>query len=161
MESKGKGGCATAVGRLGRKGKKSAEKWNKTIHTTAPLSRDKWIVKKNSLIDWLGGAYFCFCREDADDRKIEKYRQLAAYQRGMLKESGLLTVLRSFGICFLCWLINKPDDIVGRAAQDPAQAFQCGQSDIFIFSQAVQRFIIDPAFDQLVLRDVLFFHSHP
>ena len=88
---------------------------------------------------------------------IEKYRQLAAYQRGMLKESGLLTVLRSFGIRFLCWLIHKTDDIVGRAAQDPAQAFQCGQSDIFIFPQAVQRFIIDPAFDQLVLRDVLSF----
>ena len=48
-----------------------------------------------------------------------------------------------------------------RAVQDPAQAFQCGQSDIFIFPQAVQRFIINPAFDQLVLRDVLFFHGCP
>ena len=79
----------------------------------------------------------------------------------MLTKSSLLTVLYTFRIRTRLRLIDEPDDIVGRAVQNPAQAFQCGQSDIFIFPQAVQRFIINPAFDQLVLRDVLFFNSHP
>lgn len=53
------------------------------------------------------------------------------------------------------------DDVIWRAADDFAQLFNGEQCDILSLFDGVQRFVINAAFQQLILRDLLFFHCLP
>ena len=52
-------------------------------------------------------------------------------------------------------------DVIWRAANDFAQLFNGEQCDILSLFDGVQRFVINAAFQQLILRDLLFFHGLP
>ena len=52
-------------------------------------------------------------------------------------------------------------DLIGRTTNDSAQLFQCDHGDVLPFFQRIQRFVVDAALQELILRNAVFLHGFP
>lgn len=57
--------------------------------------------------------------------------------------------------------LAKVDDIIWGTANKPAQFLQRFNSNVLVLFQRVQRFIINTAFEQLILRNAMRLHCLP
>lgn len=58
-------------------------------------------------------------------------------------------------------LFYESHDVIGGAVKDSTQLLQRDQRDILILFQCIQRFVVDAAFEKLVLGHFPFLHRLP
>ena len=58
-------------------------------------------------------------------------------------------------------LLCESHDVIGGAVKDSTQLLQRDQRDILILFQCIQRFVVDAAFEKLVLGHFPFLHRLP
>ena len=58
-------------------------------------------------------------------------------------------------------LICELDNVIWRAADNLTQPLQSDDRDVFVLFQRIQRFVIDPALQQLILTDTMLLHCLP
>ena len=62
-------------------------------------------------------------------------------------------------------ILNSPsldfNNVIWCTSNDFTELFQCGDCNVTILFQRIQRFIVNAAFDQMILRHLLFFHGFP
>ena len=54
-------------------------------------------------------------------------------------------------------VIDKVYDVIGCALNNFTEFFKRQKCDVFVFLQRIQRFVIDSAFDQMILCNITFF----
>ena len=58
-------------------------------------------------------------------------------------------------------VIDKVYDVIWCATNNSAEFFKSQKRNIFVFLQCIQRFVINSAFDQMILSDITFFQCIP